>query len=476
VVHQSNGPKTFSDQRFRRSVENLPVLCWLASGDGTLTWFNRSWHNYCGSTPEQMAGEGWQSVHDPKWLPSVLKRWSECLANGQPTEITFPLRGADGRYRTFLTRVEPEHDDTGAIDGWCGVSTDITELHEAQSLLLRNAETFTNLVVSNPFGIYVLDADFKMIEISRGSRAVFASVDALIGRDFAETLRIIWPEPFAAAIEMRFRHTLETGEPYVSPSTSETRADIGQTEVYDWRIERITLPDGRNGVVCYFYDLSHHIAQQAKLTQALADKDLLAREIDHRVKNSLSIVGALLSMQCSAPSTSVETRAALNEAAGRVVAVARVHERLHKSHQLGVIAFGEYIEQICRDLAGSMSHSHVELQCNAIAANIPADVSMPLALIVHELVTNAFKHGSAAGATKINVTLEWVDDALTLCVSDNGAGLVATPTEATASLGFKLVSALARQLNASITIPLPGQPARFVVAIPRAMLQTVQSH
>ena len=261
------------------------------------------------------------------------------------------------------------------------------------------------------------------------------------------------------------RAAVPIGNKRTGPSTLSCRANTGVTEAYDWPIERLTLPDGRYGVVCYFYDLSERNAQEGRLKQALADKDLLAREIDHRVKNSLSIVGSLLSMQRSV-SHSAETRAALSEAADRVVAVARVHASLHRSDELGVVAFGDYLEELCRDLAHSLRRPGVELAVRAEAIDVPAATALPLALIANELVTNAFKHGCAAGATQIAVNLTRGDASLTLTVEDNGGGLpTATNTMAT-SLGFRLIKAMGRQLGGKAIIPEPGSPARFSLTIP----------
>ena len=64
----------------RLLADNLPSLCWIADGDGSIGWYNRRWHDYCGSTPEEMSGLGWQSVHDPKILPDVMERWTNCIA------------------------------------------------------------------------------------------------------------------------------------------------------------------------------------------------------------------------------------------------------------------------------------------------------------------------------------------------------------------------------------------------------------
>lgn len=136
-------------------------------------------------------------------------------------------------------------------------------------------ETFRHLVENSPFGLYVIDADFRLVKVSAGARKVFETVHPLIGRDFAEVLRIIWAEPFASEAIARFRHTLATGTPYHSPRTVEQRQDIGATESYDWKIERIPLPDGRPGVVCHFYDLSERLRYE----EALRESERRARNI-----------------------------------------------------------------------------------------------------------------------------------------------------------------------------------------------------
>lgn len=81
-------------------------------------------------------------------------------------------------------------------------------------------------------------------------------------------LRILWPEPFASEAIERFRHTLATGEPYRSADTVEQRADIAEVEAYDWQIERVTLPDGQFGVVCYFYDLTAQKRAEAAVRES----------------------------------------------------------------------------------------------------------------------------------------------------------------------------------------------------------------
>ncbi len=448
--------------RLHQLAETIDAVFYIHDLDAQrITYVSRAYEQIWGRSRDELYANGrsfLESVHpDDRAKLDVAMRDQ---MSGKSTPSEYRLQLEDGTERIILDRPFDTIDPVSGGRQVVGLASDITDFRKAQELLARNAETFTNLVVSNPFGIYVVDAEFKLVQISQGAWPIFVGIDPLIGRDFEEILRTAWSEPFASEAIARFRHTLATGEPFVSLSMVEQRANIDKVEAYDWRIERITLPDGRHGVVCYFYDLSERNAYESKLTQALADKDLLAREIDHRVKNSLTVVGSLLSMQRGA-STSAETCAALDEAAARVIAVARVHERLHQSDQLGLVAFGDYLDELCRDLSRSMRRSDIKMDCLTVAIDLPAQQALSLALIANELITNAFKHGSAAGATKVSIELTQEAGLLRLTVADNGAGIPVPSQGRSASLGLTIVEALSRQLNADAVLPAPGMAAKL---------------
>ena len=125
---------------------------------------------------------------------------------------------------------------------------------QAEEALRRNAAAFAALVEQAPLGIYTVDSQFRIRNVSAGAMPAFRNVQPLIGRDFAEVMRILWPESFAGEAIRIFRHTLKTGEPYVSPGLTEKRNDIGAIESYEWQVNRVTLADGEPGVVCYYFD------------------------------------------------------------------------------------------------------------------------------------------------------------------------------------------------------------------------------
>lgn len=145
-----------SEERFRVMANSIPQLSWIAKADGHVYWYNDRWYEYTGTRPEQMEGWGWQSVHDPAVLPDVLERWKESIATGKVFDMVFPLRGADGNFRQFLTRVEPVKDAGGNVIQWCGTNTDITERKHMEEELRRGqlqfkllSETAGNLLASD---------------------------------------------------------------------------------------------------------------------------------------------------------------------------------------------------------------------------------------------------------------------------------------------------------------------------------------
>jgi PAS domain S-box-containing protein len=113
------------EEQFRSLANSMPQLVWMADPDGEIVWYNDRWYAYTGITLEQAEGDGWQRVHDPAMLPDVVAGWTESVRTGEPFDMTFPLRGADGAFRPFLTRVVPLRDSHGRVARWVGTATDI---------------------------------------------------------------------------------------------------------------------------------------------------------------------------------------------------------------------------------------------------------------------------------------------------------------------------------------------------------------
>lgn len=127
--------------RFDVLAEAIPVIVWTATPDGWIDWYNHRWYEYTGQTVEEAAGWGWQAAHHPDDFQEVMRRWPRSIATGEPFEMQFRLRGADGRFRWFLTRIHPFRGADGQIVRWYGSNVDIDDQVTAYARTQRVAAT-----------------------------------------------------------------------------------------------------------------------------------------------------------------------------------------------------------------------------------------------------------------------------------------------------------------------------------------------
>jgi two-component sensor histidine kinase len=185
--------------------------------------------------------------------------------------------------------------------------------------------------------------------------------------------------------------------------------------------------------------------------QAVSKAEIMAREIDHRVKNSLQFVSTLLNMQCRAPDVAAAASEQLRIAANRVVAVARVHQNFFTEAAEAVSSI-EFLRRLCAELSGILVPPII---VDGDEGDVPTERIQPIGLIVNEHVTNGAKHGAEA----INVTYRINGDMHELSVRDDGVGLPAgfDPENHESGLGMKVVRSLASLARrAGFCGPQPG--------------------
>ena len=149
-------------------------------------------------------------------------------------------------------------------------------------------EQFETLLNEAPMGVYLVDADFRICEVNPAAQPLFGDIPDLIGRDFDEIMHILWPKAYADELVERFRHTLNTGEPYATQERGERRLDRGVNEYYEWRVNRILRPEGRYGVVCYFRDIAEHVLARSHLEAVDRRKDEFLAMLAHELRNPLA--------------------------------------------------------------------------------------------------------------------------------------------------------------------------------------------
>ena len=208
--------------------------------------------------------------------------------------------------------------------------------------------------------------------------------------------------------------------------------------------------------------------QVRNLDAALARYEILLKEMNHRVKNSLAIVASMLRLQSTDANDPVLTRY-LDEASNRVLAVAKAHDQLSHASDVERMDIGKYVEDVCRDLDASVS------QCEIISAveygiEVSTDRAIASALIVNELIANAAKYGyDGKPGGKIWISVAHVDDVnFSISVRDAGTGLSSTfDIKNTKGLGMRIINAFSKQLGGDVTFRAGAPGVEFIVTIPR---------
>ena len=472
------GDQHISDEQFRLVAENIPTLCWMAEADGYIIWYNRRWHEYCGTTPAEMEGWGWQSVHDPAALPSVMARWTDSIKNGTAFEMTFPLRGSDGIFRPFLTRIKPIHGPDGVVANWFGINIDITVQTEAEAQLKSTNSKLQALVAEREAILSQLGEGVIVTDSVGRINFVNTSATQLHGVARLD----VEPDDYTEAYSL----FTEAGEPHPVDTLPLTRAIQQLETVVDarWCIRR---PDGteilaignaqpvygdRNqliGAVLTIRDDTKRRADEVALAEALKIKDVLLHEVNHRVKNSLQMVISLLTLQAGKSDIS-EVKQSLLEACSRISVIAGMHQRLYVTSQYDSVDLAVYLKDLAAETIATLDNEErIDFQFNCPQpAILQLDEAVPLAMVISELLTNAMKYAfpeKKLGAIAISIIAD--SHEISVSISDNGCGIPAGfDITASKGLGMRIVTALTKQISGTLELVPQEAGTMFLIKLP----------
>jgi len=403
------------------------------------------------------------------------------------------VRPIDGRVVWLEERAMPFADAKGGVS-IMGLVTDITDRKAAEEARRRNAQTFVDLIEHAPFGVYVVDAGLRIVQMNQGSReSLFRNADPSVGSELAEMLRRIWPEPTATECLGAFEQTLSTGEPYRSPRFVSRRADLDATESYEWELHRIVLPDGQCGVVCYYFDSTQLRAAEDALRDADRRKDQFLATLAHELRNPLAPIrqAAAIARSPSAPpervrwSMDVIDRQAAKMALllDDLLDVSRI-TRGRLELQRRPVEAAEVVRSAIETVAPLIEARQHVLRVDVPKTPLVLDADpLRLSQVVANLLTNASRY-SATGS-EIRIAVRPAGERVEIVVSDQGIGIAADKLEAVFEMfgqggapaalregGLGVGLALARGLvelhGGTLVARSPGldQGAEFIVRLP----------
>jgi PAS domain S-box-containing protein len=415
AVPDTPDDRDVSDAEFRLLAENLPTLCWMARADGHIFWYNRRWYNYSGTTPAEMEGWGWQSIHNPDALPGVMANWQASIASGEPFEMVFPLRGADGVYRRFLTRIVPIRDPSGQVVRWFGTNTEIESQISAEEALAASEAKFGVLTDAMPQMVWstLPDGfhDYYNAQWYEFTGVPFGSTDGegWNGMFHPDDQERAWA---------RWRQSLVSGDPYEIEYRLRHRS--GE---YRWVLGRALPVRDASGAIIRWIGTCTEVHQAKKDAERT---ELLGRELSHRIKNIFAVIGGLIGLSIHrAP----EAKEFAQQLSSRIAALGRAHNyaRPHSDLSRPVRSEGG-LHGLLGELLDPYDVGGSRILISGKDSEVDDRAATPVALVVHELATNAAKYGSlSAPGGSVSLTTERLDDIVEILWQERGGPPVSGP-------------------------------------------------
>jgi PAS domain S-box-containing protein len=327
-----------------------------------------------------------------------------------------------------------------------------SQIWDSGNRLTDSADLFTRILDLAEDAIISVDENQTIVQYNQGAEKIFGySAQEALGKP----LDVLLP----LRLMDRHGHYLQ----FFAESSSAARGMAQRREVIGRRKDGTEFPAegsiskvslrGETIFTVILRDVTQHALAESLLKASLREKEVLLKEVHHRVKNNLQVVSSLLGLQARSIADPL-TRKKFEESQNRIQSMALLHERLYQSEDLARIDFADYLSQLANQLlvfygAGTRIRLHTNLE----PMRVDMDTAVPCGLIVNELVSNSLKYGFPAGRSG-DVRLELqrlLPGKATLVVADNGTGL---PPEldllTVRSLGLRLVRTLGEQLGATV--------------------------
>ncbi|MCJ2035184.1 PAS domain S-box protein [Methylobacterium sp. J-068] len=403
-----------SERRFRVMTGAMPQMVWTTLPDGYHDFYNDRWYAFTGVPYGSTDGEGWNGMFHPEDQERAWTRWRHSLATGEPYEVEYRLRHHSGAYRWTLGRAMPLYDSEGRIERWFGTCTDIEDLKQAEAearklaAIVEQSKDFIGMADRQGFVQHVNEAGRRLVGLPDVTAVSGTHVTdyfmpesqaVVTGTVLPAVERLGWWEG-----ELAFRH-FETGE--------------GIAVLYN-----IFPVRDDDGTFVGYATVTRDLRERKRAEEA---RDLLIKELSHRIKNIFAVVGGIAGLSARTDPAARPFVSAFRE---RLGALAQAHEYVRPHSPASAPAVkGQTLFGLMRLIMAAYAQDGRErITITGDDVAVGERTATALALIMHEQATNAVKYGGlSTEAGSVRLTGARDGDAYTLTWAESGGPTVTGP-------------------------------------------------
>ena len=432
-------------------IASLPGMIYRCRNDRhwTMEYIAGACREITGYEPEDLINNRRLAYNDlifPEHREFVWKRWQEAVLQKETFEDEYKIRTADGKIKWVWERGSGVYDEEGNLLYLEGFITDITERKKAEEELVKSDKEKSAIFATISEHVLELRPDLTVVWANRAAiEALGGEENEVIGRKCYE----LWfgrdePCPICPVLA-----ACQSGQP--------ERAESITPDGRWWHVSAYPLKN-EQGETTLIIEVSLDITDRKKaeeaMKQSLQEKEILLKEVHHRVKNNLQVISSILNLQ-SALLTDPQARAAIRECQHRIKSMALVHEKLYRAGDLARIDLAGYLSSLAKSifLEHQVNSDRIKLHLEIEPVDLDLNVAVPLGLILNELITNAFIHAFPEGREgNIWVSFKKRPDGLVeLRVKDDGVGFPSdVDFKKSESLGLVIINTLVEQIEGQL--------------------------